>query len=251
MPKTQTLHSLSRALKILASYGHGAEEKSVTELAHALFLPKSTAHRIVITLEEEGFLEQNPITRKYRLGPAVLELSKALAGRNALVEIAMPHMRALAHQIGHTIHLSIMAGYDLLIIGVESGTSRVRVGSEVGDRLVPHATASGKVLLAALSESELEDYIAATGLHAVTQATITSPDRLKRTLQRVRTEGVAYNSGESDPGLEGIAAPIRHGNEVVAAISVAFPHGFLTQERIKEARDLIVLAANRISQALT
>ncbi len=247
MVRTPTVQSVRRALAILKSFQEREHEKAVTEVARAFGLPKSTVHRLMITLEEEGFLEQNPVTRKYHLGPMVFELSKAFVGRNLLSDVARPYMQQLARDTGHTVHLSVLSGGELLVISSQEGSYLVRVGSQVGDRWMPHSTAAGKVLLAALPETQVDEYIRATGLPPVTLNTITSAEQLKQQLQAVKKAGIAFNREESTLGLEAIAAPIRRVDATIAAISLAYPSRLMTREQSAQA----VLAVKATATAIT
>jgi IclR family acetate operon transcriptional repressor len=223
----------------------------VTKIAQAFDLPKSTAHRLIITLEEEGFLEQNQVTRKYHLGPMIFELSRAFVGRNLLSDVAMPYIQQLAREIGHTVHLSVLSGWDLLVIASQEGSYPVRVGSQVGDRWVPHSTAGGKVLLSALPETQLDEYLRSTGLPSIVQNTITSAEQLKRQLQIVRETGIAFNREESTLGLEAIAAPIKRGEATIAAINLAYPSHLFTKEQSARAVISVKAAARAITEQLS
>ena len=251
MARTPPLQAVKKALTILKSFQDGELEESVTEMAQALGLPKSTVHRLMITLEAEGFLEQNQVTRKYRLGPMIFELGKVFVGRNLLGEVAMPFIQQLARATSHTVQLSVLSGWDLLVIASQEGSYPVRVGSQVGDRHVPHSTASGKVLLASLPEMELDEYIRSTGLPSITHNTITSAEQLKQQLQIVRETGIAFNREESALGLEAIAAPIRRGEATIAAISLAYPCHLLTKEQLTQAVSAVKTVARAISEQLS
>jgi len=251
MARTPPLQSVRKALAILKSFQDREHEKAVTEVAQAFGLPKSTVHRLMITLAKEGFLEQNQVTRKYHLGPMIFELSKAFVGRNLLSDVAMPYIQQLTQKTGHTVHLSVLSGWDLLVVNSQEGFYPVRVGSQVGDRWAPHSTAGGKVLLAALPETQLDEYIRSTGLPPVVKNTITSAEQLKRELQTVRETGIAFNREESTLGIEAIAAPIRRGKVTIAAINLAYPAHLLTKEQSAQAVSAVKAAARAITEQLS
>jgi DNA-binding IclR family transcriptional regulator len=178
----------------------------------------------------------------------------ALAGRalanNALYSVSHPHLVRLAVATGETANLCVLDGLKVLTIDEVQGAESIKLSGWVGMRHPLHATAAGKVLLAALPE-EHRDIILATGLPALTPQTVTNPVRLLHEVERVRSAGYALTMEELAVGLTGVAAPVRdHTGAVVAAMTVGGPSFRLTERHLEDCVMLVKKVAAAASRAL-
>ena len=218
--------SLERGLAILSAFGSDKSTIGVSELSRELSLSRSTTHRYIATLTSLGYLQQDAETKRYRLGPRVLDLGFAAINSMDIREISVPHLQALSDATGFTVNMAILDGPDVVYIE-RCRTSRSRqreidLNLHVGSRLPAYCTAMGKALLAFVPAERLEEILDQTDLIARGPNTIVDRAALRTEMERVRIAGVAVNNEELAYGLRSIAAPIRsRSGEVVAALNLA------------------------------
>jgi IclR family transcriptional regulator, pca regulon regulatory protein len=220
--------SLERGLAILSAFTPDRPALGISELARELALTRSTTHRYVATLATLGYLQQDDSTRKYRLGPRVLDLGFSVLGSLELREIAAPHLRRLTDTTGHTSNLAIRDDTDVILIDRVRGRPgryhHLEFTLRVGSRIPAYCSATGKVLLAFLPRPDLEQILERTELVQRGPRTLTDKRALLAELERVRRTGIAVNDEELESALRSIAAPVRsRSGEVVAAVNVAIP----------------------------
>ncbi len=244
------VRSVQRALELLTVVAEG-EELSLAKLAEATRLAPSTAHRLLSTMLELGFVQQDPGSRRYGTGPRLLGLVSAAEQRlAALRAAALPHMTELAGACGETAHLTILDGSEVVFIDQVLGQGTIRVDVKVGSRMDAHVTAAGKALLAWQPDGYLEPMFTA-GLKRFTPHTLTEPDALRADLDGVRARGWASELEEHELGAGCVAAPIMPGaGAPVASLSVSGPTSRLQPERFASLGQRIRDAADRVAGAL-
>jgi IclR family transcriptional regulator, pca regulon regulatory protein len=220
--------SLERGLAVLSSFTPDRPALGVSELARMLGLTRSTTHRYVATLATLGYLHQDDATRKYRLGPRVLDLGFSVLGSMELREIAAPHLRRLTDATGHTSNLAIRDDTDVILIDRVRGRPgryhHLEFSLHTGSRLPSYCSATGKALLAFLPRPDLDRLLDRIDLIQRGPRTLTSKTALLADLEQVRRTGVAVNDEELESALRSIAAPVRsRSGEVVAAVNVSIP----------------------------
>ncbi len=221
------VQSVDRALtilKLLAADG----ELGVSDIARLLDVHKSTASRLLGTLEAHGLAEQLPDRGRYRLGLGILRLAGATRSRLDVVRESRPITAALAAAVGETVNLVILSGTETLYLDQAAGTSALQIHNWVGRRNPVHATANGRVLLAHASPAELEAILAAITtdgrLPAITERTVTDRQALETILEVVRQDGYAVAVDELEIGLTAVAAPVRGvDGTVTASLSISGP----------------------------
>ena len=196
--------TLARGLDILELFAGESPELTQTEISDRLGLPVPTVHRLVKLLTERGWLARDPATRRLRLGLGAARLLPAVR----LPDLARDPLRAMAGRTGETVNLAALDGGEVLYLVSETGAHLLTLRSHVGLRLPVHATALGKCLLAQLADEEARDAAGREPYEALTPRTITSWDKLRAALERVRREGVAYSREEYEVGLHSIAVPL-------------------------------------------
>jgi DNA-binding IclR family transcriptional regulator len=232
------LSSVTNAARLLKQFSARDREFGVSELARRLGLGKSTVHRLLVTLAEQNLVEQDEFTGKYRLGLAIYDLGAAVATGLDMHEAIMPSMEQLRAATGETVQVAVLDGRQVVYIERLDSPNTLRLFLEVGRRNWAHCTGTGKVLLAHLSEFELESLLDGWVLEAVTPVSITDHGALREALREVRSQGYAHNLGESELGVLSVSGPIRDvTGRVRAAISVAGP-----QQRMEPLLDKITLA---------
>ena len=228
------VRSVDRAAALLLALGESQGEAGVTELARRLGLHKSTASRLLATLQKRGLVEQDDETGKYRLGLVVIRLAEQAERTLDLRGIALPELERLARLTHETTGLGILEGDTMLAVAQVDGPNLIAVGDWTGRATPLHCVASGKVLMAALAEREVLR-IVRRGLVSYTERTITELEPLLEELARIRRRGYATALGEYEMGLNAVAAPVHdaRGN-VIAAVDIWGPAFRLTPRRIPE-----------------
>jgi len=244
------VRSVDRAASLLLALGESHGEAGVTELARRLGLHKSTASRLLATLEKRGLVEQDEETGKYRLGVVVIRLAEKAERTLDLRAIAMPELDRLARATHETTGLGVLDGDLLLTVAQADGPNLVALGDWTGRGVPLHAVSAGKVLLASLPEREIMRLVR-RGLHRFTDRTITGLEPLLEELARVRRRGYAMAFGEYDTGTNGIAAPVHdaRGN-VIAALDVWGPSFRLTATRVPDLVQQVRESAAAVSVRL-
>ncbi|MBA2384424.1 MAG: IclR family transcriptional regulator [Actinobacteria bacterium] len=231
--------SLERGLAILSAFGSDRSTIGVSELSRELGLSRSTTHRYIATLTSLCYLQQDAETKRYRLGPRVLDLGFAAINSMDIREISVPYLQALSDATGFTVNLAILDGPDVVYIErcrtSRSGQREIDLNLHVGSRLPAYCTAMGKALLAFVPEERFEEIIDQVELVARGPNTITDRAALRAEMERIRTAGVAVNNEELAYGLRSIAAPIRsRSGEVVAALNLAVHRSMISIDDLIE-----------------
>jgi DNA-binding IclR family transcriptional regulator len=242
------VQSVDRALRILEILARSGES-GVTEIAGSLEVHKSTAFRLVATLEQHGLVEQVEGRGKYRLGVGLLRLAGATSARLDVVQEARPLCKQLAATTGETVNLATLSGHSALYLDQVAGPSALQPHNWVGQHIPLHATSNGKVLMAWLSDAELSDLLGR--MPAYTGQTITSKSKLRKELGSVRECGYAVAVDELEVGLTAIAAPVRNAHgDVICSMSLSGPTFRLSSERVDEVVPLLIEAADELSHRL-
>lgn len=247
----QTEPHVVRAAVLLKAFSASTPDLGVTDLARQLGLHKSTVHRLLVTLEREGFVAQEPITGRYRLGLALFKLGSLVVNSADLLQIARPCLEEMHRACGEAVHLAILDEGEVVYIDKIESTRRVRMYSQVGRRAPAHCTGLGKALLAALPDNLLEQVIQRRGLGPYTARTITSADALRDHLALVRQRGYAVDAGEHEELIRCAAAPVYdHAASAVAAVSIATVGVEVESPRFEEYTALVTRCAAAISEAM-
>lgn len=238
--------SIRKAITLLRAT---AEDSSanVSSLARAVGLPRATALRMIQTLELEGFLLRNSGDDRVLLGPELLRLARNTDEQLLLREVSRPIISNLVADVRETATLSVVApDGDLDVVYQVDAPTNLRPRSWMGQRFPLHASASGKVLLAAYDEERLERFLSEP-LTRFTNSTLTSSEVLRSELGRIREQRYAYTIDEEEEGLTGVGAGIRgHADELLGVVTVSGPTQRLTGQRRRDAVDQLLSAVDRI-----
>ena len=229
-----SLQALDRAFAVLELFGAEHPEWGTSEVARAAGLPVPTAHRILTALTGRRYLARDERTRRFRLGPAALDLGDRARAMLDLRQVALPVLRRLARQTDETTLLTVPSsdrGRSVCLERVES-SQPLRLSVEPGRRLPLHAGASQKALLAFLPEADRERVVAGS-LERLCRATITDADELRVNLREIRRRGWALSFEETNVGVWGIAVPLLDEHRAaVAALGLAGPSARLSPEEV-------------------
>jgi IclR family pca regulon transcriptional regulator len=246
--RTGTSQSLERGLAILSSFHSNRPLIGVSELSRELDLSRSTAHRYIATLAQLGYLQQDPDSKRYRLGPKVLDLGFSAMNSMDLLEISAPHLRQLSDKTQHTVNLAILDGTDVVYIErcrtTGPGQREIDLNLHVGARLPAYCTAMGKAILAFMPEREVEKIIKRIDFAPRGPNTITDAAAFREELARIRESGISINDEELAYGLRSIAAPIHsHSGEPLAALNLAVHRTMVSMDELVERFGPAVIAA--------
>jgi DNA-binding IclR family transcriptional regulator len=245
---TAPVQSVDRALTILELLAHDGES-SVTQIAGGLGVHKSTAFRLLATLESHRLVEQDGDRGRYRLGVGNLRLAGATTARLDLVTEARPVCRQLATDTGETVNITVRSETSALYLDQVAGSSALQSHNWVGQHIPLHATSNGKVLVSEMSEAELKK--AVRELPRLTDKTVTRRSELRAQLEHIREVGYALVVDELETGLTAAAAPIRNAHgDIIASMSISGPTFRLTGEKLEKAIPLLVASATEVSHRL-
>lgn len=243
------VQSVERAIIILRCLAGGPA--GVSAVAERVDLPKSTVSRLLSTLQVLGAVEQSGAGNEYRVGSTMIEIAGgALPGRN-LIAVARPHLVELVDTLGEAAGLAVLDVRDVVYLDQVNVDNPVQLRDWTGERIAAHMASSGLVLLAHLSERELDRYLEGP-LEAATPLTTTDPLALRGRLQAIAERGTEWIFDEFANGISSVAAPVfGAGGRVVAALhahgpSYRFP-GTATSDDIA---GIVAAAAQRISTRL-
>lgn len=239
------VNKVIEVLEYIACYGSAI---GLTEISKKTGFNKATTHRMVSTLKDRGYLNQDEDTKKYCLGNKILELSHCALNQMRIRQIAIPVLKELTRECGETVHLGILDNGDVFYIDTYEGKKVLRVASHIGVRRPAHCSALGKVMLAFLPPEEQQLFFSRKTLGKYTEHTITGKQELLEHLKEIRRNGYALDNQELDNGTHCLAAPVRdHHGRIIAAISVSALVARVPLEKLKEFMPLIVQAAKDVS----
>ena len=245
------IQSVQRALTILTLFSSENSRMGITEISKMMNLPKPTIHGLVQTLLGEGFLAQDPETRKYSLGLKIYELGVFLSGTLKVNQIGGPTAQRLAQSTGYMTRVAIW-DRDMVLVTlnlfptIDDSFLFRQLG--LGPSVPAYSSAVGKAILSTFSSDKINDYLDRTDLIAFTSKTITSKKKLKSELEKMKKTGFALECEESFNGLACIGVPIyNRDGKATAAISVSGSADLFDDPRLPEIKTSLKMAASEIS----
>jgi len=246
----RTVQALDRGLQLLSLLSK-ENRISLSTLAMQAGMPPSTAHRLLMTLQNHHFAEFDERTQEWMIGVEAFRVGSGFLKRINLVEASRDVMHRLMSETGETANLAIADNGDVVFISQVETNNPIRAFFRPGTRSAMHASGVGKALLAQLSEDELESLLQKKGLPQFTKSTLTHPGDLMTDLELCRSRGWSFDDEERYAGMRCIAAPVfnAHG-EAVAGISVSGPSARFTDDSISRLSIAVRRAAADLSQNL-
>jgi IclR family acetate operon transcriptional repressor len=222
--------SVDNALRLLMLFRDEPRIR-LSDASEHLGVAHSTAHRLMAMLAYHGFVRQEPESRAYAAGPALVEIGLAAVRQLDIRRHARPVLESLASSLGETVHLAVLEGSNVRYLDAVESSRALRVAARTGSVLAANCTASGKALLAALPEQEVSALFAGQkSLTALTGRSITSRSRLLAELKAVRERGCATNLEESEEGVASVAVVVHGPQQVpIAALVVSAPVSRMTE----------------------
>jgi DNA-binding IclR family transcriptional regulator len=216
--------SATRVLDLFEHLRRWGSRMTHTEFAEQLGIPKSSLSHLVKTLVARGYLDYEPLSKSYGLGPALTELAQRGAEEQDLLSVAQEALIEIAQETGESCGLHVLAGQHSQIALWQSGTQRLKFTMEVGEKAPLYATSGGKVLLAYVPKDLFEQYLQEVEFEKFTPFTTASAKKLRADVNVIRKNGYAVVRNEYTDGICAISRPIlnREGN-VLGSIVISVP----------------------------
>lgn len=242
------IQSLERGLAVINSFSREHNPQTLSEVAGRTGLTRATARRVLLTLSELGYVHQSG--REFSLTPKVLDLGYSFLSSFHVVELAQPSMEHLVDQVRESSSMSVLDGEEIVYVARVPTSRIMTIALALGSRLPAYPTSMGRVLLAGLPQSDLDEYIAHTRLERLTPHTITNKKAFRAVIEKTREDGFVLVDQELEEGVRSIAAPVRNGRgEVIAAINVSCHASRVDVSRMnKEFRPKLLDVATEISE---
>ncbi len=243
--------TITKALELLNYFSISTPEIGLTDFVKRSGRDKATVHRHLAELMENGFLEQHPVTRAYRLGPAILRLASVREATQPVRRVVIPIVEKLADEVGELMHMSLLEGDHLSpICHADPQRHGIQVHFDESELLPLHATSSGLALLAFSEESFVKKALSKK-LRAHTEHTITDSEAIKAQLGEVRDSGFGLVAQGFDYDVTSQAVPV-FGPEgtAIGAIGIAVPNARFTDEKSAEIRKVLLKAFQQVHRSL-
>jgi IclR family transcriptional regulator, acetate operon repressor len=245
------VQSLVRAFGILDQLAKPNLGLTLTEIAKAVGLPRSTAHRLLTTMEALHYVEFDNPTQRWSVGIQAFAVGAAFAHTRDLEKLGRPIIRALMQEARDTVSISVPEDHAMAFVGQAEPVGLRSISTRTGARLPMHATACGKALLAARPEVELDSYLATANLVRRTPRSLTDRSALAAELKRVRERGYAVDDEEFTPGIRCVGAVVVDDEGVArAALSLSGPAARLRDDRLESLGSSLGQAASRLAQEI-
>ncbi|TYR79445.1 IclR family transcriptional regulator [Priestia megaterium] len=251
MERENMVKSVSRALDIITLVSMRKGGLGVTDISKQMDINKSSVYRILSTLVQYGYIEQDKETGRYKLGYKFLEVSSKLLESIDLRAEATPYLKELEQETNEVIHLVVYDQGEVVYIEKLEGNETLRMHSKVGKRAPMHCTSVGKAILAHLPSNVVLDILDRKGMPMHTDKTITNKADFMQELIQVKQQGYALDLEENEYGIRCIAVPVfDHLGKVSAAVSISGPTIRMTNERLKKLQTRMLHIGNQISVRL-
>jgi IclR family transcriptional regulator, pca regulon regulatory protein len=244
------VQGIDRGFRVIRSFGSDWNRRSIAEVAALTGLTRAVARRYLFTLLKLGYVTQ--FESDFALAPRILDLGYTYLSTLKIPRVAPPFMDELVEKLHESCSISLLDGSDIVYVSRKEADRIMSINLVVGSRLPAYATSMGKVLLAYRSPRQLNAYLAAKPLRALTDRTVTDAAQFRKLIGRVRQQGWAITDGDLEEGVRSAAVPIFDGSpEAVAAINVSVHAARVSVQELKKVHLPILLeTAARISQAL-
>jgi DNA-binding IclR family transcriptional regulator len=245
------VQSLERAFSILEEVARSRQGIGLAELSKRVGLHNSTTFHLVRTMVSLGYITQSKDTKRYRVGRPLFTLAASSLDEVELVNVATPILEDLTNRTGESAHFAVRSGDEVTICAKTTGAGAFQMTERVGVVRPAHATALGKVLLAALTPEQLRRYVENHELRAFTPKTVTEPEALIQLIEAVRRDGVAYDDAEFDSEARCVAVPVYNfTGQTAGSIGISGPIWRMSIQVMHEKTELVKQAAARMSAEL-
>jgi IclR family pca regulon transcriptional regulator len=244
------VNSLVNGLDVIRTFNRNEPEMTLTDVARLSGLTRASARRVLLTLVREGYAGTDG--KYFSLRPKILELGFSALSSMTIGEIAQPTLNELEKKLNESCFVAVLDGEEVLYICRALGRRRIHVNVPVGSRAPAHAVSTGRILLAALPDSELDRYLARVQLKKITPNTIIAKPKLKSLIRDAGKQGWCLVDQELDVGLRSLSVPVRdRSGEVVAALNLCCPTSRITVADMRsQLLSELLSASGNITSAL-
>ena len=241
------IHSVEHAFFLLEVLAKNGLEIGVSELCRKTALPKGTIHRLLGTLKNLGYINQNPTNRKYRLTIKILKLGFPVTD-NIGISHLKPFMKNLSQKFNETVNLAILDRDEIMYLYSNGGDNTLKFDLKIGSRQPAYCAALGRVLLAYLPEEEIDRYLQRVELKAYTPFTITDKDKLKKELKEIRKREYAFIKEEYMPGVFCVAVPIKNfQGDICIGMSFSIPTARYDKNKVALLINALISTSKKIT----
>jgi len=246
--RDDTIRSVRHALRILRLFTRDEPELGISDIAGKLALSTSTAHRLVATLAQSGYVEQCTNSRRYRLGYALLLRGEIVMRQFEIPREAQAILERLVRQVDEAVHVGLLEEEQVVILYKLECSRPAPLYSAVGKGLPAFCSATGRAILA-FQPDEVIDRVLQGNLPAFTPSTLADPEKLRSYLKEIRQAQYALSVDELHEDVVCIAVPVRdYTGEVAASVSVAGPRARIPASRYPSIIDKLSIAADELSR---
>lgn len=244
------INSVDNALKLLLLF---REHRliGVAQASETLGVGRSTAHRLLAMLQYRELIQQDPATKAYTSGPALVDIGLSIVRQMDIRRHLRPYLEQLCRQLGETVHLVVLEETSTLFLDSVESSQALRTSSRIGRAYPAHTTSGGKALLAELPSDRLAELYPSERLPQLTSRSLATRQQLLRQLEHVRVQGYATNRSESEPDVAAVAVVVHNAfGEPRAAIAVSAPLLRLDEAHMPAVAEAIADIAQRACSGL-
>jgi len=247
-----TLKTIDQTIKLLKQFTNDKSEWGCAELSRKLKWSTTKVHKILVSLRQGGMVEYDIDKRKYHLGIALFELAAIAIDQKGILGKSYPYLHKMASETGFAATLAVLDGVDIVYIDTVEAKTNIQLKARTGTRSPAYATSIGKAILALLPNDLLVNALLKTEFQSYTPFTITSIEKLKEQLPRIRKTGYAINNQESSIGVIAVgAAIVDFMGRPIGGISLGWPIFILKEDtKIHELGTIVKFYAGKISRDL-
>jgi len=245
------IQSLERAFSILEEVARNREGINVADLSKSVGLHNSTTFHLVKTMAQLGYISQVRDSKRYRIGSKLFTLAAGALEENSFLAVATPVLETLTGETGEAAHFAIRSGNSIVVIARTAGSGLLQMVDRSGGQRPAHATALGKVLLSALNDAQVRQFLGPRSLPRYTPKTIVEREVLLREIEAVRKTGIGYDDGEFDEEIRCVAVPVfDFAGRVAGAVGISGAVWRLSLQSLQAKADQVREAARLISSQL-
>jgi len=243
--------SLAKALSVIRAFSSRNRTMTLSEIASAAEITRSSAQRIVFTLESLGYIRKHPRTRRFLLTPRALSIGCNYLEADQLVDCANPFLASLNATCEETVALTEPDGLEMVYVARFPSHKFVPIHVPVGKRIPMYCTASGRAYLSGRSEQEALDILTQSDRKAYTPTTRTDVSEIADMVREARIRGYAVNNEELYIGDLNIAAPVLNSaGEAIASVHISAPGSRWTfADTSQKLASLVIECARSITNA--
>jgi DNA-binding IclR family transcriptional regulator len=242
------MKTVGNAIRLLREFSPDKPVRGVSELARSLRLDRSTVHRLLRTLLAESLIEQVESTRRYRLGPGVVDLARNFLVQNGIAGMTMPCLRRLRQSSGESVGVQILDKNEVVWVAAEESAHPLRVSCYAGERVPVHCTSPGLLFLAFQSRAARATLLSGK-LKKYTANTVIDRSKIAMLVARVREQGVAATDSTYEPDVRAVSAPIWGASETdVAAVTIVASRRRVSLDDLDQMARLVKDTAAAVTQ---